>query len=145
MSIKIDDIEEVMRKHKLDVSVIKQVVTELEQIEEENKAEKGTGPKQKNQFVVVVKGDESMRGKELAAWVAQIPDGEDHNDVLPRLKRAAKTTVDCQKRKKKPINTVGDAFRYSKAVFLKEQKLKIKTKEYVPALVVVEDSLDKVS
>jgi hypothetical protein len=145
MAIKIDDIEKVLRDQKLDVAVIKKVVTELEEIEEENKAERGAGaPKQKNQFAIVVKGDESMRGKELAGWVVQIPEGDDVAEILPRLKRAAAATVNAQRRKKRPINTVTEAMQYSKRAFTKEQKINVKTKEYVQALVIVDDELSKI-
>lgn len=146
MAIKIDDIEKVLRDQKLDVAVIKKVVTELEEIEEENKAERGTGvPKLKNQFVIVVKGDESMRDKSLAGWVVQIPEGDDVEQVLPRLKRAAAATVNAQRRKKRAINTVADAMQYSKRAFTKLENINVKTKEYVQAVVVVDDGLDKIA
>jgi len=146
MSLKIDDIEKVLRDQKLDVAVIKKVVTELEEIEEENKAERGTGvPKLKNQFVIVVKGDESMRDKSLAGWVLQIPEGDDVAQVLPRLKKAAQATVNAQRRKKRPINTIADAMQYSKRAFTKLENVNVKTKEYVQAVIVVDDELSKIA
>jgi len=146
MSLKIDDIEKVLRDQKLDVAVIKKVVTELEEIEEENKAERGTGvPKLKNQFVIVVKGDESMRDKSLAGWVLQIPEGDDVAQALPRLKKAAQATVNAQRRKKRPINTIADAMQYSKRAFTKLENVNVKTKEYVQAVIVVDDELSKIA
>lgn len=146
MSLKIDDIEKVLRDQKLDVAVIRKVVDELEAVEEENKAERGTGvPKLKNQFVIVVKGDESMRDKSLAGWVLQIPEGDDVAQVLPRLKKAAQATVNAQRRKKRPINTVADAMQYSKRAFTKLENVNVKTKEYVQAVIVVDDELSKIA
>lgn len=144
MALKLDDIVSVLKEQKLDATTLQTVVKKLEQVEEENKAERGSGPKQKNQFVVVLKGSAEMEGKEYAAWVTQIPDGEDHNTVLSRLKVAATNTDNAQKRKKKSFKTVSEAFRNTKPVFAKEQKLRIKTKDYVPVIVVVDEALSKI-
>lgn len=145
MSLKIEDIEQVLREQKLDVAVIRKVVDELEAVEEEKKADRGGGlPKQKSQFVIVVKGDASMKDKALAGWVLQIPEGDDVAQTLPRLKRAAAATVNAQKRKRRPITTIADAMQYSKRAFTKAENVNVKTKEYVQALVVVEDNLDKI-
>lgn len=145
MSLKIEDVEKVLRDQKLDVAVIKKVVNELEAVEEENKAERGSGvPKQKNQFVIVVKGDESMKDKGLAGWVVQIPEGDDVAQTLPRLKRAAVATVNAQKRKKRAITTVADAMQYSKRAFTKAENINVKTKEYVQVVISIDDKLDHV-
>ena len=145
MSLKLDDIEDVLRKRKLDLAVIKQVVSDLKEVEEENKSERGGVPKLKNQFVIVVKGDESMRDKTLCGWVLQIPEGDDIAHTLPRLKRAALATYAAQKRKKNRIDTVEAAMRYSKRKFTKAENVHVKTKEFVQAVVVVDDGLDKIS
>lgn len=142
MSLKIEDIEQVLRDQKLDVAVIRKVVDELEAVEEEKKADRGAGvPKQKNQFVIVVKGDASMKDKSLAGWVLQIPEGDDVAQTLPRLKRAAAATVNAQKRKRRPIATVADAMQYSKRAFTKAENVQVKTKEYVQVIVTVDDNL----
>lgn len=143
MSVKIEDIEDTLRKQKLDVAVIKNVVQELKEIEEENKAERSGVPKAKNQFVIVVKGPAQLKGLSIGGWVVQIPEGQDVNDTLPRLKKAAAATVAAQKRKRRDIDTVADAMRLSKRKFTKEQNVHVKTKEMVQAIVVTEDSLDK--
>lgn len=140
MSLKIEDIEKVLRDQKLDVAVIKKVVNELEAVEEENKADRGNGlPKQKNQFVIVVKGREDLKDANLAGWVVQIPEGDDVNETLPRLKRAAAATVNAQKRKKRAINTVADAMQYSKRAFTKIENVQVKTKEIVQVVVAPDD------
>lgn len=140
MSLKIEDIEKVLRDQKLDVAVIKKVVNELEAVEEENKAERGAGvPKAKNQFVIVVKGSAELKDANLAGWVVQIPEGDDANQTLPRLKRAATATVNAQKRKKRAISTVADAMQYSKRAFTKIENIQVKTKELVQVVVAPED------
>lgn len=145
MALKIEDIEDVLRKQKLDVGVIKKVVTELEEVEEEKKADRGGQPKVKNEFVIVVKGDEALNGKVLTGWVVQIPQGDDPSKVLSKLKNAAVATVAAQKRKKRQINTVGEAMQYAKRKFTKEQNVNVKTKEMVQAVLVTNDSLDKIA
>lgn len=141
MSLKIEDIEKVLRDQKLDVAVIKKVVNELEAVEEENKADRGSAaPKQKNQFVIVVKGSAELKdATNLAGWVVQIPEGDDVAQTLPRLKRAAAATVNAQKRKKRGISTVADAMQYSKRAFTKIENVQIKTKELVQVVVAPED------
>lgn len=145
MALKIEDIEQVLREQKLDVAVIRKVIDQLEDVEEDKKADRGTGlPKQKNQFVIVVKGDESMKDKSLAGWVVQIPEGDDVAETLPRLKRAAVATVNAQKRKKRAISTVAEAMQYSKRAFTKAENVNVKTKEYVQVLITVDDRLDHI-
>jgi hypothetical protein len=145
MALKIEDIEKVLRDQKLDVAVIKKVVTELEEVEEENKAERGGGlPKQKNQFVIVVKGTEELKDKNLAGWVVQIPEGDDVAQTLPRIKRAAAATVNAQKRKKRAITTIADAMQYSKRAFTKIENINVKTKEYVQVVITPGDNLNSI-
>ena len=145
MALKIEDIEQVLREQKLDVAVIRKVIDQLEDVEEDKKADRGTGlPKQKNQFVIVVKGDASMKDKSLAGWVVQIPEGDDVAQTLPRLKRAAAATVNAQKRKKRAISTVADAMQFSKRAFTKAENINVKTKEYVQVLITVDDRLDHI-
>lgn len=140
MSLKIEDIEQVLREQKLDVTVIRKVVDELEAVEEEKKADRGSGvPKQKNQFVIVVKGSPELKDATLAGWVVQIPEGDDVAQTLPRLKRAAAATVNAQKRKKRAISTVADAMQYSKRAFTKIENVQVKTKELIQVVVAPED------
>lgn len=144
MSLKIEDVIETLKRQKLDQKIIEKVTDELEQIEEENKAEKApAGPKQKKQFVIVVRGDESMKGKSLAGWVAQMNEGDDPSTLLSRMTKAAEAHNAAQKRKKHIVTSVADAFQYIKRKFSKEQNYLVKTKEYVQVVIVTEDQLDK--
>lgn len=138
MAIKIEDVMQVLSEQKIEQTIINKVVNQLEAVEEDNKSEKATGPKQKRQFVIVVKGNEETKALNLAGWVVQIPADDDVNDVLPRLRAAASDTVAAQKRKRRAIETVSDAFRHSKAKILKEKKLLVKTKEIVTVIVAPE-------
>lgn len=144
MALKIDDIQYVLQKQNLDAVAVKKILEDLKEVEEDNKASSAAAPKAKNQFVIVVQGTEETKNIPLAGWVVQIPEGEDPNTVLSRLKKSAETTVSNQKRKKFGITTVGQAMQYSKPKFTKENKLKIKTKEYVQ-VVVAPNSLNDIS
>lgn len=135
--LKLDDVISVLAQKKLDKGVLIEVQKELQEIEEENKAARENNvPKAKNQYVIVSNGQ--------VGWVLQIPENEDAGQVLSKLKLAAAATVANMKRKRRDIRTIEEAMRYAKPAFLKEHRLKVKTKEPVRILAPNDQDLNKI-
>jgi hypothetical protein len=135
MKVSIEEIESVLLKSKVDPKVVGEVVKELETIAEEVKQERQGVPKAKNEYLILLSdpnGD--LTGKDFTGWVVQMKQGDDAGQVVAKLKEAAQNHIAAQKRKRKVINTLGDAILYVKRKWFKEKNLTVKTKEPVRVL-----------
>lgn len=139
MKIAIDEVEGVLLQQKVDPSKVNQIVKDLEKIVEELTEERkaNAGERQKWEYVIVLNDKEGvLKGKEIAGWVVQQHEGEDAGTVVARLESGAKAQSEAAKRKKNALTTLVEIFEGLKAKFLKEKKVRIKTKELTRVLIV---------
>lgn len=121
--LKITDIEQVLRDNLVPVPTIVKIVNSLEAIEADNKPEP-TGVKQKTQFAVIL--NDAATG-----YVIQLPETEDVG-LIPSILRAAATEFNQSKRaRKRPIKGWGDLFATLPPKYLRDKKVKIKTRQFV--------------
>ena len=142
MALTKDDVFEALKYANIDPAKMRDVVEKLNQIEEEKKEEAAENkePKQKSQFVLFVMDDGTLTDKELIGYAVQVP-----SDKSPST--AYGSFVDCvrgynngaRKAKKYPITKVGDGMMNLRGRWLKDAKLKIKTKEAVLVIPVKND------
>lgn len=139
MSLPIDEIIAVLNDTGITPDKVKAVRVELEKLEEEKKADRQTSatPKSKNQFVIVLSDPENkITQKDLTGWVLQIPEGDDVNTTLDRIRTASiKQNTTMKKFIKKPLKSVGDAFQNLKRKFTKVEKVLVKTPNAVSVIV----------
>lgn len=78
MSLTLEEIQQVAIEAGLDQATRAKLIKEAEAAEKEKKAEKQANaePKQKNQFVVVVKTDANLNGKQIVSTVFQMPEND---------------------------------------------------------------------
>lgn len=108
-----------------------------EVVAEEQAAKQETAlPKQKNEFgVILFDAEGKLVGQEFTAAVYQIPQGDDHGLVLGKISQAAREQVAAARRKKYPIDTMGEAVQSVKRKFIKEKNVNLKTKSPVRVLI----------
>lgn len=136
MKVDIDELAKILEKNQVKKEVVVKVINELSIAAEENKAEKSTEPKAKNEFLVLVYDDGTLAGKELTASVVQIPSGEDAGLTLGKISEAAKEfNTNTRKGRKNPVKTIADALATVSRKFLKKQRVNAKTKEVVRVII----------
>jgi ABC-type thiamine transport system substrate-binding protein len=134
MRVPLEEVESVLLQHKVEDS--QSILNDLQKIMEELKAEKDSDPKPKYEHLIVLHDPENkLTGQEFTGWVVQQEEGEDAGAVLSKITDAARTSNDNAKKKKLVIKTMVDAFKYLKPKWIKEKKVKIKTKEEVRVLI----------
>lgn len=132
--VALEEVESVLLQHK--VQDTQNIITDLMKIIEELKADRDSNPRPKWRHVIVLKDtDGSLAGKELVGWVTQVEEGTDEGTVLSRITDAVKTSNENAKRRKSLITDMVEAFAHLKPKWLKEKKVKIKTKEETRVLI----------
>lgn len=140
--IEIEEVESVLLQHKVESTPA--IIEDLQKILEELQAEKEASAeeKPKYEFVVilndpngVLKGKKEDLENDLSAYVVQQEEGENANLIFGKIGDAAKAQNETAKTKKSRLQNMRDIFEGLKSKFVKEKKLKIKTKEAVRVLV----------
>lgn len=136
--VALEEVESVLLQHKVEEA--NSIIEDLRKIIDQLKAEKGDEEKPKWEYIVVIHDttgelkDQKLDEK-VAAYVVQQEEGEDAGTILSKLASAASVQNEQAKRKKTMLNSMRDIFDGLKPKFLKEKKVKIKTKEAVRILV----------
>lgn len=140
--IEIEEVESVLLQHKVESTPA--IIEDLQKILEELQAEKEANAeeKPKYEFVVILndpngtlKGKKEDLENDLSAYVVQQEEGENANLIFGKIADAAKAQNETAKTKKTRLQNMRDIFEGLKSKFVKEKKLKIKTKEAVRVLV----------
>lgn len=132
MALNIEELNDAIVQSGLKLSVEdrRKILEEARKIEEEKKAERENNkePKSKNEFCVLIRGDESLKEIVQEAWVVQVPTHIPQDDLIERVKKASRDHNQAVKRKGM-CNTFRDAFQYVKRKFSKDNNYLVKTKE----------------
>lgn len=134
----LEQIQATLEDKKIDQPRIAAIIHDLEQVAQEEQEEKAANkiPKLKHQYLVFVNDPEGKIVGDFDAWVTTYEEGIDAGTVLQKLRDAAKEQNEAAKRKKSKLETLGDVFQGIKTKFLKEKKVKVKTKESVRVITV---------
>jgi len=138
MKVSIEEVEAKLLENKVEAAKVQTILRQLQEVVEELKAEKEENalPKTKWEYVIVLNDKEGyLTGKEIAGWVVQQETDADAGLVLGKLQEAAKVQNEGQKRKRNYITDLTSLFEYLKPKFLKEKKVRVKTKELTRVLV----------
>lgn len=133
--LSLEEIENVLVQQKIEPAKVKEIVKDLTDIADQLKAE-AKGPKEKWEHLIVLNDTlGEFTGKELTGWVVQQQENEDAGTVIPKLLELSAAQNEVTAKKKNRITTIADAFRVLKAKYVKEKKLRIKTKEPVRIII----------
>lgn len=138
MKVSIEEVESKLLENRIEPNQVQTIIRQLEEVVEELKAEKDAEmtPKQKWEFVIILNDPNNiLNGQEIAGWVVQQEADADTNLIFGKLLDTAKNQNESQKRKKNYITDLTNLFEYLKPKFLKEKKIRIKTKELTRVLV----------
>jgi len=136
MKVSLEQIEATLLERKIDPPKVQEILKDLQQAVEDEKADGGKGPKAKWEHIIVLNDPEGKIKEDFTGWVVVQQEGQDSGLVLSKLVDAAKNQNEASVRKKNLVKCFGDLFESLKPKFLKEKGLKIKTKEAVRVLVV---------
>jgi hypothetical protein len=132
--VAIEEIESVLLQHK--VKDTQTIIADLQKIIEELAADKDTTPKPKYEHIIVLHDPENkLKGQEWTGWVVQQENEQDAGTILSKITDASRTSNENATKKKFVIKDMVDAFKYLKPKWVKEKKLKLKTKEEVRVLI----------
>lgn len=132
--LKITEIEKVLRDNLVPAATIIKITNELESLIEEAKPEP-TGPKAKNQYVILLDGSDTTH---QTGWITQIPEGEDVATVPFRLSSAVKDfNANTRKGRKKPIRSFVEAFESVQRKQTKAANVMVKTKELTRVIILM--------
>ena len=152
MKIDLEEIESVLLEKKIEPSKVQEIIRALKEIVEEvadaTKEEPldadglptdvgaDAGEKSKWEHVIVLYDkDGILKNKEIAGWVVQQQENDDAGTILTRLIDCAKTANETAKKKKNCITDFVSLFESLKPKFMKEKKVKIKTKDLTRVLI----------
>jgi len=142
ISIDADDLELILRKHKIDQKVAEFIVKDAEQVAEDNKPDPtGKAPKAKYKYLVVASDPDGLipNLENVPMWVFKVPEEEKHTEVMARFfKGVYDFNAKSRKGRKNPIKSVGDGIQAVGSKHFKPAKSPIVTKE--PVIVLVTDN-----
>jgi hypothetical protein len=130
--VNVEEVESVLLQKKIPADKVQDIVNDLNKIVEELKEEREANKGKKVPWettIVLLDKDGTLANKELAGFVVQSEEGVDQGTLLAKISDAAKNQNETAKRKRNFITTLTQAFEWVKPKFLKEKKVKIRTKE----------------
>ncbi len=138
MKVTLEQIEATLLERKIEPPKVQEIIKDLEQVIEEEKADRQANavPKAKWEYLIVINDPDKKLGTEFTGWVVKNLEGQDAGLTLGKLTDAAKTQNESSKRKKSLITGFGELFSAIKTKFLKDKGLKVCTKEAVRVLTV---------
>jgi hypothetical protein len=137
MSLKIEDVIEVLKSQKVPPATLIAVETELEAIEADKKAERedSKGPKSKNQLNVILFDANGVIPKgDYTAIVVQTKDGDPVGGIMDKIYKSAFDHNASKRGRKHPIKSVADALNIKRAI-TKQNNIAFKVKEPVQVLI----------
>lgn len=141
--IEIDELQNILIQAGVDQKTRSVIVKEAQELisEKQQDAADNKEPKAKNQYVVVVKTDADLTGKTIVSTIIQIPESDDPNKVIDKIKDAAREQNRSAKRKKSFVANFTDGLRYIKRKYLKNQGVHLKSKDWVQTIVLTDEGI----
>ena len=138
--IEVSQVAEILKKHKIDPSLLREIVEELNLVTQPGADDDIKPPAPKKQFVVLLSDPEGkLPKKELTGWVVQIPEDASPYSTTDRIFKGAYDFNASKRGRLLPVKSVGEALESGSAKYFKESELWVKTK--LPVAVVVTDNV----
>ena len=138
--IEVNQVAEILKKHKLDPSILREIVEEMNEITAPTADEDIKPPTPKKQFVVLLSDmDGKLPKKDLTGWVMQIPEDASPYSTTDRIFKGAYDFNASKRGRMLPVKSIGEALESASAKYFKESELWVKTK--LPVAVVVTDNV----
>jgi hypothetical protein len=131
MSDKIDisTVAEVIKQHKLEPSIVREIIEELNARAEAKEADKAEPtPRGKQQYVALISDPEGKIKQDLVGWVFQLPENASPATILDRVMKATHDFNASKKGRLLPVKSVGEAVESVSRKFFKNAEIAVKTK-----------------
>lgn len=134
--IQVNQVAEILKKHKIEPSVLREIVEEMNEVTAPAEGDDIAPPVQKKQFVIVLSDPNGiLPKKDLVGWVVQIPENASPFGTCDRIHKAAYDFNASKKGRMHPVKSVGEALESASAKYFKESELWVKTKTVVAVVV----------
>lgn len=138
--IEVNQVADILKKHKIDPSLLREIVEEMNEVTQPEADEDIKPPAAKKQFVVLLSDPEGKLAKaDLVGWVVQIPEDASPHSTTERIFKGAYDFNASKKGRMLPVKSVGESLESVGAKFFKESELWVKTK--LPVAVMVTDNV----
>lgn len=138
--IEVSQVAEILKRHKLEPSVLREIVQEMNEVSQPAADEDTKPPPLKKQFVVLLSDPQGKLPKsDLVGWVVQIPENASPHSTAERIFKGAYDYNASKRGRMLPVKSVGEALESAGAKYFKEAELWVKTK--TPVSVVVTDNV----
>lgn len=139
--IEVNQVAEILKRHKIEPSLLREIVQELNTITQKAAEEEDAKPPAaKKQFVVMLSDPQGKLPRhDLVGWVVQIPENASPHSTPDRVFKGAYDYNASKRGRLLPVKSVGEALESTGAKFFKEAELWVKTK--TPVSVVVTDNV----
>lgn len=134
--ISIDQIEATLRDQKIPGPQITKIITELENAAADEKADRGSAPKSKHQFVIV----STVEAPDLG-YVLQMEEAAAPQAITERIVAAANSFNNSKRGRKVPVSTIGETLQNVGAKWFKHERpagevTRVKTKVAVARITI---------
>jgi hypothetical protein len=137
--IEVNQVAEILKKHKIDPSLLREIVEEMNDATQPE-ADEEKPPAAKKQFVVLLSDQSGKLAKQdLVGWVVQIPEDASPHSTAERIFKGAYDFNASKKGRLLPVKSVGEALESVSPKYFKESELWVKTK--LPVAVMVTDNV----
>jgi hypothetical protein len=139
--IEINQVAEIIKRHKIEPSVLREIVEEMNAATQPAEGEDVAPPAQKKQYVVLFSDPEGKLGSladSLVAWVLQCPEEASPHSVVDRIHKASYDFNASKRGRMLPVKSVGEALESVGTKFFKESEIWVKTK--LPVFVMLTDN-----
>ncbi len=134
--ISLEEVQQSLLEQKVDNQVVTKIITDLEKKIQEEKDNKVSAPKSKNEFLIIISDpNNELAGKDLTGWVVTQRQGLDSSQILSKIRDSIKEMIDSQKRKKFIVSSLGEGIERLKRKFLAPKEIMVKTKNPVQVLI----------
>ena len=134
--IDVNQVAEILKKHKIDPSLLREIVEEMNLASQPDPGDDDKPPPVKKQFVVLLSDPQHKLPKaDLAGWVVQIPEDKSPVTLRERIFKGAYDFNASKKGSRMPVKSVGEALEAVGAKFFRDCELWVKTKTPVSVLV----------
>ena len=138
--IEVNQVAEILKKHKLEPSLLREIVEEMNIVSQPGADEDIKPPAPKKQFVILISDSTGkLPSKELTGWVVQIPEDASPYSTTDRIFKGAYDFNASKRGRMLPVKSVGEALESGSAKYFKESELWVKTK--MPVAVVLTDNV----
>ena len=138
--IEVSQVAEILKRHKIDPSLLREIVQELNEVTQPAADEDTKPPPLKKQFVVLLSDPQGKLPKQdLVGWVLQIPENASPHSTTDRIFKGAYDYNASKRGRLLPVKSVGEALESTGAKFFKEADLWVKTK--TPVSVMLTDNV----